>query len=477
MEQLKFFTKTIDSNLLNAITGLSGKLITMTKSGKYKTEKELSMAIAKEKGHQYYLNLKQRTLRLLHGLFLVSPPINKKEAAKDKWDVRRKYITAVSLIEIGKRDLAWKPLLQAYRISTEIGYSEIAYSCAAQLMTSCALNKRPADFEKYRELVDVHLKDMQSELEIRKIYFEYAQHVIESKSVNYSLFIRQIDKLTKLNCKTPYFIQHYYTLRIYLDMNEGNFSLVKRTSEAAIREMKSQRGVTGSILEQFHKTKAIAEIALKDHKAAAQTLKKAEDYSVEKSYNWHILQYYKAINYLHGKNYKKAHELYRKFRKNKYEAVAEQWLIMGGYLYFLREIGIISAPFERFKVGRFLNDTTSSAGDKKGSNVNVLIGELLILLVTNRSKFIERVDAINHYSYRYLKEEQTKRAMWFIRLLCKLPNADFDPKKLLKKGNDYINKLKSHPVGMGDNLSLEVIPYDHIVEFLKEGALLEKKLN
>jgi len=62
MEQLKYFTKVIDGNLLDGITGLSGELIQMVRSGNYEdNEDKLSLAITKGKGHQYYLNLKQRT--------------------------------------------------------------------------------------------------------------------------------------------------------------------------------------------------------------------------------------------------------------------------------------------------------------------------------------------------------------------------------------------------------------------------------
>ena len=93
-------------------------------------------------------------------------------------------------------------------------------------------------------------------------------------------------------------------------------------------------------------------------------------------------------------------------------------------------------------------------------------------MVTDRNKFIERVQAINQYSYRYLKGDGAKRAKWFIRLLCKVPGADFNFPKLMKKSDEYIEKLNANPIGMGENLSLEIIPYDHIIEIMSKSKVI-----
>jgi len=473
MDQLKYFTKVIDSNLLGGISGLSGELIQLVRSGKYDdNEDKLSSAITKGKGHQYYLNLKQRTLRILHSLFLITPPINRKESVIEKWDCRRKYMAAMGLIESGQRKLAWKPLIQTFRIAKESRLSELAYSSAKQLMTSCALKQNRKDFDYYKANADKFFRDMEAEFKLRHIVYKYNIQYHQKNKPDYETICSELAELDGLNCDSNTFLQMYYGFRITVDIQEGKYALAKMSADSAIKTLKGRRGLSGTALQVFYRNKAIAQIALKDHKGAKLSLKKSEEYSVEKSLNWHYIQYTKAVNHLHAKEYKKAHQLYRDFRKNKYEPIAELWLVMGGYLYFLREIDAFKAPFERFKVGKYLNEATSLHNDKNGAHANILIGEMLIYMVTDRNKFIERVQAINQYSYRYLKENRSKRAKWFIRLLCKVPIADFNFPKLLKKADEYIEKLNSNPIGLGDNLDLEVIPYDHIIEIMRKSKVV-----
>ncbi len=474
MDQMKFYIKTIDGNLLNCVTGLNGKLISMLKSGKYdEDESLLSRDFAKEKGHQYYLNTKQRTLKILQSLFMVNPPMNRKETSEEKWVCRRKYNAGLGLLDVGKRELAWKPLIQAFRIATESSYTEIAYGAAHKLMTSCGLNRKQKDFDHYRNQAYKYYKDLEAELKIDEIYYRQALVFNSNKEIPYNELYNDLEELNSYKCDSIHFLFSYYYLRIIIDLQLGRYALAKLSAEGAIQTLKGRRGLTGTALQIFYRNKAVAQIALKEHQAASKSLKKSEEHCVEKSFNWHVIQYTKAINYLHSKNYKKAHQLYREYRKNKFAVVEEYWLVIGAYLYFLREIGAFKAPFERFKVGRYLNETSVVHHDKKGANVNILIGELLIYMVTNRSKFIERVNSINQYSYRYLKDENSKRAKWFIRLLCKVPQADFNFPKLLKKADQYIERLNEHPVGLGDNLTTEIIPYDHIIEIMRDSKVLQ----
>ncbi len=473
MEQLKYFVKVIDGNLLNGITGLSGELIQLVRSGEFdEDEDKLSYAITKGKGHQYYLNLKQRTLRVLHSLFLITPPMKRKESVIEKWDCRRKYTAAIGLIESGKRDLAWKPLIQAFRIAKEARLSELAYQTASLLMSSCALKRNQKDFDYYRIQAEKFLEDMQAEFKMRQIAYGYAIQTNSKSQPNYAAVKIELEAVNNLNCDSNMFLQMYYSTRILIELSMGQYALAKMVADSAVKALKGRRGLSGTALQIFYKNKAIAQIALKDNKGAKKSLALAEEYTIEKSFNWHSIQYTKALNHLHAKEYKKAHELYRTFRKNKFDVIAEFWLVMGGYLYFLREIGAFKAPFERFKVGRYLNEASVLHHDKNGGNANILIGELLIYMVTDRSKFIERVHAVNQYSYRYLKGERAKRAKWFIRLLCKVPTADFNFPKLMKKSDEYVEKLNANPIGLGDNLALEIIPYDHIIQMMSKSKVI-----
>ena len=93
-------------------------------------------------------------------------------------------------------------------------------------------------------------------------------------------------------------------------------------------------------------------------------------------------------------------------RKTSHATLSEQWTVIGAYLYFLKKTGRLQTGTDRFSVGKYLNETAASAHDKKGDNINVIIGEMLVYLVKNRDKYIDRVEAVRKL---YLQIPQRQR--------------------------------------------------------------------
>ena len=207
-------------------------------------------------------------------------------------------------------------------------------------------------------------------------------------------------------------------------------------------------------------------MAMREYEQAQQLLSQSEQYAPPRSFNRGILYFYQAINALYSGNYQIAYRLFRMNRKNQDEILVEQWAVMEAYLYFLRRIGKLDTGTDRFSLGKYLNQTTQIKHDKTGNNINILIGELLVYLVKNRGRFIDRVEAINTYNYKYLKGKDTQRAKWFIRILCLLPRANFHPIALQRIAKRQIENLQNHPLSMGDNFAVEMIPFEDLLALL-----------
>ncbi|MEO0776698.1 MAG: hypothetical protein AAFW73_22100 [Bacteroidota bacterium] len=237
-----------------------------------------------------------------------------------------------------------------------------------------------------------------------------------------------------------------------------DYPRIKQSAKAALHMLRDKRGVYGSTLQFFSKHQAIAHIALREYPAATQLLTTAEQYAPPRSFNRGILYYYQAFGALHARNYEDAHQLYREHRNTPYTVLAEQWTIMGAYLYFLKRSGHLGSGGERFSVGKYLNETAPTAHDKLGNNVNIIIGELLVCLVKNRDRYIDRVDSVRNYVYKYLQVPATRRAHHFLHLLCLLPRADFNYPKLRHLGTRHLQAL-AEPLHPGEDLTLEVLPY------------------
>lgn len=468
MEELLFYISAIDANLLNTIGGQPGELIQMVRNNPDLNEEEVASKLFQGKfSKQYFLNAKVRTLKILRSFLIVSPPKNSSDLQKKSWTARRKYMTAMVFIESHRREIANKLLRQAFNTSLEYGFTRIAYDCATELLIAASLDRKRERFEYYQGKSQSLLADLNAE-QMVKDKFHRVQLEMNSKMGIVKPPVREdMLLLEEQKCRSPIFLQYYFSLRTIMEINAGQYPLLKQTTDAAIQQLSKKKGVYRSFLQLFYKGQAIAEIALKNFERAKLRLIEAEAFAPTNSYNLGILKFYQAINALHAGDYALAYEGYRENRKSRFDTLNEQWLIMGAYLYFLKSMDMVETGSDRFSVGKYLNETSPNAHDKRGSNVNILIGELLMNLVKNRSRFISRVEAINNYSYKYLKGHDTQRAKWFIRLLCLFPRANFHPEAIERIGSNYIKKLESHPVALGDNLAVEMIPFQTLWSIIK----------
>jgi len=76
------------------------------------------------------------------------------------------------------------------------------------------------------------------------------------------------------------------------------------------------------------------------------------------------------------------------------------------------------------------------------------------------------VEAVKSYSYRHLKDKDTQRAKWFIRLLCTLPRANFHPIALKRLAKKQVDNLNNYPMRMGVNFAVEIIPFGQLLEMI-----------
>ena len=464
MNEIKFYISNIDPNLLQSICGRSGELIELIKAQRFTSEEALASKLFTGKwSNQNYLNLKSRTKAILSAYFLISTSKKSTETAKKIKRCRKLYLLGMNFVESGKREIAKKLLLQVFKTATEYDFTSLAHDSTTELMITASLERKAPKFKHYKEKTEKLALDLQAENMAQRYYYEMAL-LMNSKRSSYSGKLKEyIQHLESFSCSSAKFTQYFYTLCIIQAMYDREYKLVKQSAGTALNILKDKKGVYNSSLQLFTKNKAIAHIALKEFKVAEQLLIQAEEYAPPRSINFAILKYYQALNAMHSGAYNKAYELYRANRKNRFETLQEQWTIMGAYFYFLKKAGLLETGSDRFSIGKYLNETVDTSHDKTGNNISILIAELLVYLVKNRTRFINRVEAIQNYSYKYLKASDTNRAKWFIRILCMMPRANFNSIALERIAKKQIENLKNHPIEMGDNFAVEIIPFEELL--------------
>ncbi|MEO1515077.1 MAG: tetratricopeptide repeat protein [Bacteroidota bacterium] len=467
MEELKVYISNIDPNLLNSIGGRPGELIALIQSEKFISEKALATHLFDGKwSYQNYLNLKNKTRKILSAFFLISPPKKNNELLKKIRQCRQIYFTAMYLIEIGKRAEAHKMLIKAGKIAEEYGLTRLAYQSAIELMAAASLGGKRSKYVSYNKLAESLFQDLEAEDAAEREYYELVLSMNSKKGLSKKLLDKCLEQVAKYDSNSVKFLQYSCMIAIFKHLHTADYQAIVQAATKALRRLQNRKGVYRSVLQFIVKNQAIAHTALGEYDQAERLLRQAEEYAPAHSYNLAILRYYQAVNALHSGDYQAAYQLYRQQRKTKYLQLREQWQVMAVYMYFLKKVGRLDTGTDRFPIGRYLNEAHEVAHDKKGNNLNVRIGELLYHLVNDRGRFIDRVEAIDAYSYKHLRGPDTRRAKWFIHILCLMPQADFNPLRLVRLAKRYVEYLQDNPLHMGDKLAVEIIPFNILLSIL-----------
>ncbi|MEM9921256.1 MAG: hypothetical protein AAF990_24355 [Bacteroidota bacterium] len=245
----------------------------------------------------------------------------------------------------------------------------------------------------------------------------------------------------------------------------GDYKLIANECSEVLKTLAATPGVFRSYYHFFLVSLGVAQIALKKYKAANKSFSQATLHVYRKTHNEYILKFYQTINALHAEQYQKAYNIVASTKRCKFEDIRQQFAIIEAYLCFLARFGYLTLN-KTFRIGKYLNETIKAQSDKQGSNIAILIAELLVYLSRDRAKFIDRVEAVNNYSYRHLKDRETRRAKQFIQILCKIPRANFNAVALRRIAQRQIQYLENNPMWMGNNFAVEVIPFERLFEMI-----------
>ncbi len=145
------------------------------------------------------------------------------------------------------------------------------------------------------------------------------------------------------------------------------------------------------------------------------------------------------------------------------------WKIYEAYVFFLVRIGKIKQPAAlaaaaKFRVGKFLNEIPNYAKDKRGMNIPILILQILYAFADrNFEQSIDRIEAIEKYCSRYLKQGDTYRSSCFIKMLLQIPGASFHREAVIRKAEKFFELLHAKPVEVAyQTHEVEIIPYEDL---------------
>jgi len=448
-------------------------------------------------GQQKKYNLKKIKNRLYERLinstfFLDQSGPNYDDIFKAGITCYKNYAAIRILMSNRKQALGAGLAEKTYRISRKYEFTDLNYLLSSLLSIYYTSNfpnhKKKSKFKDLREYYFLALK---AEGDAELLYSEFNSRLsISSSSLNAKelnecqaivddlMEKQQIIKTLRFNLFTYLYIANFYLeTRRYEEIIDMMVEGLKFYSD---KKFKSIDG------EYFLKTRGgIASFMLKQYEKAEQLFRENLLITSRTTLNWYATQKYLFSLKVIQKDYQSAYDITsivlnsKNFEKN-HPLIVQLFKIYEAYIHFLVELGKIDPSksdereLRKFRLSRFLNDVPTYSKDKRGVNISILVIQM-ILLVQNKKHgaVIDRLDALNMYSHRYLRSDNTFRSNCFIKMLAKLPDADYHPIRWQRYVEKYRKRLDDHPFELSyHNLDLEVIPfetlYDLVIEMLEQ---------
>ena len=222
-------------------------------------------------------------------------------------------------------------------------------------------------------------------------------------------------------------------------------------------------------------------IQLKQYGAGKAAAQKGVSFFAEGSFNWFKFQEYYFLLSMHSREYQQAYAVFtaivehRKFKALP-ENIREIWRIYEAYLHYLINTSHINSAaddkrFNRFRLGKFLNDTPIFSKDKRGMNIPILVIQILFMILQKKyDQAINRIDSIEKYCSRYLKKDDTYRSNNFIKLLLQIPASGFHRAAVERNAKRYLDNLQAVPAAkVNQTYEIEIVPYEDLWEIALES--------
>ena len=346
------------------------------------------------------------------------------------------------------------------------------------------LDINKARYRKYSDIQQQSFQKLQAENKAMDAYHLVFHKDYGRSKVSESELRSRWDKISKeldvyygpaASSKFLYYYCNAHAEFYFLDnRNEEIISIVSQSIDYLLGKNYTHRPIVFSL----NRLKMIAFFNAKMLDSAISIANEIEELTRENQHNWFVIRYFKALFYIHKKDYTAAQQI-KESTFNDIEVgdlksgLFEIWRTLEAYLEFLSTLTDPEGAKERktnFRLNKFLNQVPLYQKDKSGRNVTILLVQLLFFLARhNYGRYIDRMDALTQYRRRYLKENNTFRSNCIIRMMVKVGKYGFHPKRVTSYTKKDLWKLKSRQAEIsGRSSEVEIIPYEDMWEMVME---------
>jgi hypothetical protein len=357
-------------------------------------------------------------------------------------------------------------------------------------------NKKPdpKKYEIYRKMYQEHFEYYRLENLAEEYYFDISGNYINNKSTKRWVQPLVKDYLAELlpfkgKVETFQFLWFLGMLELVFHMVVNDYRSTLAVCDEYIEKIENKPFLHKASLIMLYHQKIVCHLMLRQHKEGWEAAQKIATWVIHGSHNWFKDRTLFMQLCLHtSRNHEALRVGIEALRHedfiNQTDAVQEELKIYKGYIQWLVAVGKIKPTQEErnqigsFRLNRFLNEVPTFAQDKRGLNVPVLMLQILwTLSQKDYDGFLLRLDAVNQYRTRHLKNDANARTNLLIKLLSAVPELNYDQKKIKKQTDKTYNTLVNTTYDIMDEThEVEVFAYDiywlYLLELLEPHFVL-----
>lgn len=499
MKDLQLLVNLVDKNTMKRIdivghpANYSSKMQRLYEgflSGRFKDDVEAAISFYPDEKNRMsnYQKLKRRLYnRLLNTvLFIDTKQLNFNASQKAYYECYKDFAILKVLIGRGSRNLSLPLAEKILKKAIDFEYTDLCVNVLKELRSHYGIIDGDENkFLRVNTLLNSQMDILRVELLAEEYYISLSTHFVKSRASKIDLLNTAIEYSIDLSkyigkIKTQRFIFYAYTVIALRFQIENNYKSTLETCLIAIEAVKGKGPLIQKTYLITFLIKAIScYIQLGNYKEGESAIGECYNLTETGSFNWYIVKDYQLLLYYHSGQYERAIVNFTEARSlpdfNRLPShYKEQWVIHEAYFHYLIAIKKISPSLKiledmgKFRLTKFLNDVPEYSKDKRGSNISLLIIQLMFLVQQKKYEdFTDRLAALEMYSHRYLRKDETFRSNCFIHMMMQIPKGYFNKKNVARKAEKYVEKLKEMPLEVANQSGeLEFIPYETLWDFV-----------
>lgn len=426
--------------------------------------------------------------RLVNSLFVIDlKQASYNDRQKAYYEAYKEWAAAKILFGKNARTVAAALARKLLKIARKFEFTELMVDIAHTLrLYYGTIEGDEKKYEQYNEEFKTYEQLWLVENRAEEFFIELSMGFINSKATKTAFqdrarkYYEQVkDALEKYDSYQLHLCGRLIEVSIHTSINDYEKTL--DVCDRAIAFFEKKSFVARVPLQVFLYQKFICHVQLRQFEKAKKAAQDCLPYLEEGSFNWFKVYELYFLLYAHSGQYEQANEILTMAMGHpSFEGlpgnVQETWKISEAYLYFLECAGHLAAPDKEkqngrsFRLSKFLNEMEVFSKDKHGMNIAILIIEILLGIAQERyDELIDRVEAVEKYRNRYLREEGVERANHFLRMLLQIPKNAFRREEAGAKAREDQLALQALPIEMANQTyEIEVIPYEKLWEITLE---------